>query len=175
MPGCAGWRGCTSPNLPWPDFPRAVPPETALLPGIGEKRQERRAALLDRLAGAKVPRELAAMSPTELDARAVRQLARDATTPTTLRALAPLDQLTPRLAAQLGLVPERFRTPGLLSILNRLDLSRDFWGKLEANLASIPADLAGSIMGRLRRARSTGGFFDAANAAWALYRASLSR
>src|SRR6266567_1630266 len=55
---------------------------------------------------------------------------------------------------------------GLLSILNRLDLSRDFWGKLEANLASIPADLAGSIMGRLRRARSTGGFFDAANAAW---------
>ena len=133
-------------------------------------RQERRAALLDRLAGAKVPRELAAtlirLSPTELGARAVRQLARDATTPTTLRALAPLDQLTPRLAAQLGLVPERFRTPGLLSILNRLELSRDFWGKLEANLASIPADLAGSIMGRLRRARSNGGFFDAANAVW---------
>ncbi len=35
MPGCAGWRGCTSPNLPWPDFPRAVPPEPAPLRGIG--------------------------------------------------------------------------------------------------------------------------------------------
>jgi len=133
-------------------------------------RQERRPALLNRLAGAKVPRELAAilirLSPTELDARAVRQLARDATTPTTLRALAPLDQLTLQLAAQLGRVPERFRTPGILSVLNRLQLSRDFWRKMEANLARIPADLAGSIVARLQRARSVGAFFDAANAAW---------
>ena len=133
-------------------------------------RQERRPALLNRLAGTKVPRELAAilirLSPTELDARAVRQLARDATTPTTLRALAPLDQLTLQLAAQLGRVPERFRTPGILSVLNRLQLSRDFWRKMEANLARIPADLAGSIVARLQRARSVGAFFDAANAAW---------
>jgi len=37
---------------------------------------------------------------------------------------------------------------------------------MEANLARIPADLAGSIVARLQRARSVGAFFDAANAAW---------
>jgi len=63
-------------------------------------------------------------------------------------------------------VPERFRTPGVLSVLNQLELSETFWRTLEERLALLPPDLAGSVEARLRRARSRGAFFDAANAAW---------
>ena len=63
-------------------------------------------------------------------------------------------------------VPDRFRTPGVLSFLNQLELSKAFWRTLEERLVLLPPNLAGSVEARLRRARSRGAFFDAASAVW---------
>jgi hypothetical protein len=50
------------------------------------------------------------LAPTELDVPMTHRLARAAADPMTLRALAPLNQITRRLVSQLEDVPERFRT-----------------------------------------------------------------
>jgi hypothetical protein len=132
---------------------------------------EPRAALLGKLVGFPMPARLTSLlirlAPIELDVPMIRKLARDAANPVTLGAIATLDQITRRLVSQLERVPERFRTSGVLSVLNHLELSQNFWRTLDDHLALIPPDLAGSIEARLRRARSRGAFFDAASAAWA--------
>jgi hypothetical protein len=106
------------------------------------------------------------LAPTDLDVPMTRTLTRALANPITLRALAPLDQITRRLVPQLERVPEPFRTLGVFSVLNHLELSRIFWRRLENRLTLIPPDLRGSIEARLRRAHSRGAFFDAASAAW---------
>jgi hypothetical protein len=62
------------------------------------------------------------LAPAELDVPMIRKLTRDAANPVTLRAIATLDQITRRLVSQLERVPERFRTSGVLSVLNHLEL-----------------------------------------------------
>jgi hypothetical protein len=106
------------------------------------------------------------LARTDLDVPMIRRLARALADPVTLRALAPMDQITCRLVSQLDGVPERFRTSGVFSVLNHLELSRVFWRRLENRLTLIPPDLRGSIEARLRRAHSRGAFFDAVSAAW---------
>jgi hypothetical protein len=139
---------------------------------------EPRAVLLGKLVGFPMPARLTSLlislTPTELDIPMIRKLARDVPNPVTLRAIATLDQITHRLVSQLERVPERFRTSGVLTILNHLELSQVFWRTLDDRLALIPADLAGSIEARLRRARSRGAFFDAASAAWSYGRENES-
>jgi hypothetical protein len=136
------------------------------------------APVLDKLVGFPMPPRLTSLlirlAPTELDVPMIRKLARDAANPVTLRAITTLDQITRRLVSQLERVPERFRTSGVLSVLNHLELNRAFWKTLDDRLALIPPDLAGSIEARLRRARSRGAFFDAASAAWAYGRENES-
>jgi hypothetical protein len=132
--------------------------------------REARAASLGKLVDVAMPVRLMSvllrLAPTKLDVPMIHKLAHDAANPVTRRALGNLDQITRRLVSQLDRVPERFRTSGVFSVLNQLELSPVFWRTLEDCLALMPPDLRGSVEARLRRAPSRGAFFDAASVAW---------
>ncbi len=124
----------------------------------------KRAALLDQLSGLtgwkNRIRLLRKTSYQLFDDQAWRTFFVVSEAPATRRALGHLDEISPVLVRQLGLVPEQIRIPAVLGVLNQLDVSEAHWQQLSNALAEAPTQLLPSLIAKARDVTSTGSFWD---------------